>query len=132
MVVMKGTSECIDAVHYYVELLKTKAGIYLPPPIIRFDLRGGVAGRAHYGKNVIQFNPVLLDQNPEVFVKQTVGHEVAHLAAFVKSGGGIKPHGSEWARVMFSIGLPARRCHNYDTSVATGRRSVSLAREVLE
>jgi SprT protein len=128
---MRGTVECIDAVKYYVDELRTKAGIYIAVPIIKFDLRGTTAGRAWGRRNVIQFNPILLDQNPEVFVRQTVGHEVAHLAAFVKHGN-CDPHGQEWRHVMWALGLPAKRCHNYDVSTITGRRPVSLAREVLE
>lgn len=128
---MRGTKECIDNVKYYVEMLKTKAGIYMPMPVIKFDLRGTTAGRAWYPKHVIQFNLILLDENPEHFVTQVVGHEVAHLAAFVKHGSGIKPHGSEWARVMWALSLPARRCHNYDVATVTGRRPKSLAMEVI-
>jgi SprT protein len=127
---MRGTVECLAAVDYYLDLLQTKAGIYLPRPRVKFELRGTVAGRAYYSKNLIQFNPILLDENPEHFVKQTVGHEVAHLAAFVKHGGQIRPHGSEWSRVMWALGLPAKRCHNYDISTVTGRRPKSLAIEI--
>lgn len=128
---MRGTVECIDAVKYYVDQLRTKAGIYIAVPIIKFDLRGTTAGRAWGRKNVIQFNPILLDQNPEVFVRQTVGHEVAHLAAFVKNPN-CEPHGKDWKLIMWSLRLPAKRCHNYDTSTITGRKRATLCHEVFE
>lgn len=128
---MRGTVECIDKVYYYVSQLQTKAGIILPRPRITFHLRGTVAGYAHYKENRINFNPILLDQNPEDFIQQTVGHEVAHLGAFVKYGGRIQPHGPEWARVMFYLGLPPKRCHNYDVTVASGRAGKSICREIV-
>lgn len=127
---MNGTKECIEAVRFYVEELRTKAGIIIPMPIVRFDLRGTTAGKAWSSKNILQFNPILLDQNPERFVRQTCGHEVAHLGAFVKYGPRIQPHGKEWARVMWALSLPAKRCHNYDISTITGRKRTSLAHEV--
>jgi SprT protein len=129
---MRGTVECIDQVYYYVDLLKTKCGIHLPRPRITFNLRGTTAGRAYYRENRVAFNPILLDENPEHFVKQTVGHEVAHLAAFVKHGGRIDPHGREWKHVMWQLSLPAKRCHSYDVSTITGQRSKPLCREILE
>lgn len=129
---MKGTVECMEKVRFYVEELRTRAGIILPMPRITFDLRGTTAGRAFYTQNRVAFNPILLDQNPEHFVQQTVGHEVAHLAAFVKHGGHIKPHGPEWSRIMWALRLPARRCHNYDVSTITGQRRISACHEVLD
>lgn len=130
---MRGTVECMEQVRFYVDELRTKAGIIMPMPIIKFDLRGTTAGRAWGGKkHLIQFNPILLDENPEDFIRQTVGHEVAHLGAFVKHGCGIKPHGQEWSHVMWALRLPAKRCHNYDTSTVTGRAPRMLCHEIFE
>lgn len=128
---MRGTVECLDKVKYYVDLLQTAAGVYLPYPTVHFNLRGTTAGRAWPRKNVIEFNPILLDENPEVFVQQTVGHEVAHLAAWIKHPG-TEPHGQAWRHIMWAIKLPAKRCHNYDTATITGRRHGSLCHEIFE
>jgi SprT protein len=129
---MRGTVECIDQVHFYIDLVNQRLGLHLDIPTISFSLRGSVSGRASGRQNRLYFNPILLDENPEKFVRQTVGHEVAHLASFRKFGSRIDPHGIEWARIMRAVDLPPYRCHNYDTSTVSGARSKMLCREVLE
>lgn len=112
--------ECIRQVTYYVEIARKKLGITFPTPRVLFGLQGTTAGRAYFPDNKINFQPTLLRENADHFVQQTVGHEVGHLAAYFKYGMTIKPHGHEWASVMWHLGLPATRCHNYDVSnVAT-------------
>lgn len=107
--------ECIERVHHYVDLAKTKLGVYLPYPRVQFDIRGTTAGTAYAGKNLIRFSPTLLRENIEDFLVNTTGHEVAHLIARAKFGA-IDPHGNEWKRVMWAFGLRASRCHSYDVS----------------
>lgn len=100
-----------------VQLLHAK-GVALPMPTVSFDLRGKTAGQAWLQKNHVRLNAVLLSENVEHFIEQTVGHEVAHLAAHFKHGSRIQPHGQEWQAMMACIGLSARRCHSYDVSRA--------------
>ena len=91
-------------------------------PYIRLDLRGESAGQALPGKYQLRFNPVLLRENREHFLKQTVGHEVAHLLAYELFGPGVQAHGKEWKSIMVKVfGLPAERCHNYDTQRTSNR-----------
>ncbi len=52
-----------------------------PRPEVSFKLRGQKAGVAHLQENLLRFNPKLYAENREHFLKQTVAHEVAHLAA---------------------------------------------------
>ena len=113
---------CIERVKFYVKLANEKLSIHMQIPKITFALRGTTAGRAHYYKNLIEFQPTLLRENPDDFITSTAGHEVGHLAAFLKFGGKIKPHGDEWKRCMWTLGLPANRCHNYDVSSVTGNK----------
>jgi len=108
--------ECIKQVKWYVNKCADKLGIIMPVPQVVFALKGTTAGRAYYQKNLISFSPSLLYANADHFLEQTVGHEVAHLAAFRKHGSIIKPHGTHWQAVMWGLGLPATRCHNYDIS----------------
>lgn len=111
--------ECVKQVKFYVGLAAKKVGVHIPMPLVNFQLSGGVAGRAYYRHNQqheIRFNPKLLRENADTFIEQTVGHEVAHLAAFTKYSTGIKPHGPEWARTMWAFSLPATRCHSYEVS----------------
>ena len=109
-------------------------------PNIRFDKRGTTAGTANGGKWELNFNMVLLNENVEHFVKQTVAHEVAHLIdhqvfdmnapRFDIYGRRKKraPHGANWKRCMFVLGVPADRCHNMDVSNAkvTRRKSAKF------
>jgi predicted SprT family Zn-dependent metalloprotease len=108
--------ECIKQVKFYVELAEKKIGVRIPMPRVLFSLHGRTAGRAHWPQNVIEFSPTLLRENADDFLLRTTGHEVAHLIAHTKHPSVIKPHGKEWARVMWAFSLPATRCHNYDTS----------------
>lgn len=108
--------ECIEQVKFYVKKVNEKLSIHMEMPKVIFSISGSTAGRAFLNKNLIAFNPDLLRINIEEFLKRTPGHEVGHLAAHLKFGAGIKPHGHEWTKVMWTLGLPATRCHNYDLS----------------
>lgn len=109
--------ECMARVREYVELARRKCGVEMAAPQVLFSLQGTTAGKAYWPTNIIRFNPTLLLENPDVFVEQTAGHEVAHLVAhWLHSNDRIDPHGQEWKRVMGAFQLSATRCHNYDTS----------------
>lgn len=96
--------------------MATGLGVTLPMPFIRYDLKGTPAGMALPFENELRFNPVLLNQNVEHFLAETVGHEVAHLVTHLKYGDDVDAHGSEWQRVMRAFKLHVKRCHNYDVS----------------
>ncbi|MCQ4347938.1 SprT family zinc-dependent metalloprotease [Pseudomonas stutzeri] len=86
-----------------------------PRPEVSLRLRGLKAGVAHLTENRLRFNAQLYRENREHFLLQTVAHEVAHLVAHQLFGAGIRPHGSEWQRIMTQVyGLPAERCHSYE------------------
>lgn len=82
-------------------------------PEVAWDLRGQAAGQANGRRNLIRFNRGLAERYPEEFVAQTVPHELAHLVAFKKFGGRIRPHGREWRAVMIVLGAEPRRTHRY-------------------
>ncbi|OED40803.1 hypothetical protein ACH42_15650 [Endozoicomonas sp. (ex Bugula neritina AB1)] len=91
-------------------------------PYIRLDLRGDSAGQALPGKCQLRFNPILLRENRDHFVKQTIAHEVAHLLAHELFGPRVQAHGKEWQAIMINVfGLPADRCHTYDTRRSSKR-----------
>lgn len=104
----------IAKVRYYVDLAKKVCGVSIPYPQVRFGINGTNGGTANAAQNLIQFNPTLLRENVEVFMEQTVGHEVAHLIQRTRWPES-DPHGAEWQQVMRQFGLPAKRCHAYDT-----------------
>ncbi len=83
-------------------------------PVFNFKLKGTTAGRAHLRDNVISINEGLYLRNKSEFLKQTLIHEVAHLAAFRQFSD--RGHGNGWKRVMIDFGLQPTRCHSYDVS----------------
>lgn len=97
----------------------------MPPPEIRFDLRGQAAGQARIAAGQagqIRYNRQLLCDNPAEFLAQTVAHEVAHLVAYRVFGQRIRPHGREWRAVMALFGAPPQRCHRFAVAQDAGRR----------
>jgi SprT protein len=111
----------LERVKFYTNLANTKLKINMSIPKVRFNLKGTTAGYAVWRKHELMLHNVFLKENPEDYLVNTVGHEVAHLAARTKFGGAIKPHGSEWTNTMWMMGLPATRCHNYELGNTTNR-----------
>ena len=108
-----------EAVKLYVDIAQNKYGMTLNMPTIQFKVRGKVAGKAWPLAYKLDFNMVLLQENFEDMISQTVPHEVAHLIAkklYLLDR--IKPHGIEWKRVMIAFGKNPSRCHSYDTTRA--------------
>ncbi len=98
----------------------------MPKTRLLFDLKGKVAGTANSGKGVIRINYVLLKENTEHFIKQTLGHEYAHLItdSLWLSNLISKPtaHGQGWKKVMRQLGLTPDRCHSYDTTNSSTKK----------
>lgn len=115
-----------QSVHQRLTELLTLAenhwGREFPFPQVRFDLRGLCAGQALQRDNCIRVNATLFRENVEHYLRQTVGHELAHLICWHIHGSRVRPHGPEWRHVMEVLGLPALRCHSYDTARSRGRR----------
>jgi SprT protein len=65
------------------------------------------------GSLVIRYNLPLAAGQPAAFVAATVPHEVAHVVTHVCHGR-VRPHGTEWRRVMAWFGFDApARCHDF-------------------
>lgn len=122
--------EAIRRTNEAVDVINAKLNIRLSYPRVLFSIRGMTAGRAHCGRDVIEYNPTLLGENVEDFLRQTVRHEVAHLAAHKKFGHAIKPHGNEWGSCCWYLGIPATRCHNYDIGNTPARAHYQSANRV--
>lgn len=86
------------------------------PLKVAWDLKGRVAGYAHYYEWKIRLNYELYEQNEEDFLNRTIGHEIAHLLTYLVFGTSIKPHGLEWRKMDRFLGGDGSRCHSYDTS----------------
>lgn len=107
-------SACIEQIHIAFAKCETIYNVKLQLPIIQFDLRGRRAGVAYYNRNLIRLNNKLLIENQSDFIKQTPGHEAAHLIARQMYGPFIQSHGLEWKRIMLAIGLQPIRCHDFE------------------
>lgn len=100
-------------------------------PEIRYDTTGKTAGWAYWnnGNPYIDINPILLNENVEHVINQTVPHEVAHIVVNEiwqpkvvvdrytnRQNRTIRPHGMEWSHVMRVFGIEPDRCHCIDTT----------------
>lgn len=97
----------------------------LPDIPVRFDLFGRSAGmyRIRGRQREIRYNPVIFatwyDQN----LADTVPHEVAHYVVEMLHGRRVRPHGTEWRRVMTDFGIVDARCtHDLDLGDLPVRR----------
>ena len=91
-------------------------------PEIQYTVRGTVAGTATYRQWIVNFNPVLLNENVDQFIDHTVPHEIAHLItdqvfpeSYIRNGcSRRKPHGSQWQSVMCVLGVEPNTYHKYN------------------
>lgn len=84
-------------------------------PAISYAVRGQKAGVAYLERNEVRFNPILLAENSQVFIQQTVPHELAHILVY-QLFGKVAPHGKEWKMMMEDVfGVPANIYHSFDT-----------------
>ena len=96
-------------------VVQERFGVVMRPEVA-WDLRGQAAGQANGRRNLIRFNRELAERYSNEFVAQTVPHELAHLVAFQKFGGSIRPHGREWQAVIVALGAEPRRTHCYEVT----------------
>jgi SprT protein len=103
--------------------IKKWPGLTKCMPEVLFDLKGIRAGTANAIKWQIRINPVLLNENTEDMISQTIGHEVAHLVAFClwppvrgRHNEHSRPHGIYWQSVMMEFGLEPKRTHAFDVA----------------
>ncbi|MEW8691343.1 MAG: SprT-like domain-containing protein [Candidatus Thiodiazotropha endolucinida] len=110
------------------ELLRTGCRYFdlgIDYPEVRFDLIGKTAGMVLFpakGRSIIRYNLPLLMRYREAFIDATVPHEVSHLIARALHGPRIKPHGTEWKKIMKLFHASPERCHNFDTEQAEGKK----------
>ncbi len=81
-------------------------------PELRLDLRGASAGQARLGENRLRLNAALLEREGADFARDTLIHELCHLAVWERHGRRARPHGPEWQALMRALGCVPQRCHN--------------------
>lgn len=104
------------------------------PIRVVYKKRGVVAGTANYLSRTVDINSVLLMENLEDMIDNTVPHEVAHILD--KDVNGIQytytfgrrkrsSHGPTWKAMMRVLGVSPDRTHNYDVSRAKVKKNTS-------
>lgn len=103
-----------------IQVIEAHHGIKMPALIIKYDINSArIGGLACLGKATIRYNPVFLAAYTEKFLNTTVPHEVAHHGVrevWRQLSVRTRPdaHGNEWKRMMYLLGVPASRCHDYE------------------
>jgi SprT protein len=100
------TQECLE-----LFARKTNKEVF-PMPEILYDVCGTTGGYVLKGR--VHYNERLAAENFQDYLDNTIPHETAHyiqrkLYPFSKA------HGAEWKYVMRILGVPATRCHEYNT-----------------
>ncbi|QSX33103.1 SprT family zinc-dependent metalloprotease [Shewanella avicenniae] len=110
--VMQRINECYQLAEQHFRKSFTR-------PSVHFSLRGKAAGTAHPIQQMLRFNAVLLEENPNVFLSEVVPHEVCHLLTH-QLYGKVKPHGIEWKALMQQLfQLSGKVTHQLDISSVT-------------
>ena len=92
---------------------------------IKWDLRGLTAGYCKYlpgGNSEIRLNAKIAEAEGDGFTS-TIAHEFAHAVVWaIQHANGARRvsdhHGPLWQQVMHAFGLPAQRCHSYESAEA--------------
>lgn len=119
-VVSKRVKEVVDIANNALSEIKNTQKMDIPT--ISYNLKGRTAGLAFINANKIKLNEVLLTENFDHFLDDTIPHEIAHLVVQHFYGRQKQAHGRVWKNVMFNIfNLNPKRCHSLDTSNSIGR-----------
>ena len=79
-------------------------------------------------RDLIEFNIHMLSENPNIFISETVPHEIAHSVAFaIDNYCGV--HGKLWKEVMVLFNAKPNKYHNYsiDTCFKKAKKKERLA-----
>lgn len=92
-------------------------------PSLQWKAYRVTAGMAYYRKGVIGLSTLVLKD--EAAVRETLGHEYAHLLAVARHGPKAANHGPLWQRAMRDLGLEPKVRHNYDVERNSPRQTVT-------
>ena len=108
------SAECLAKIESYL-------GKSLNQPEIAFNQRGKIAGAALLTKNLVRYNPKLLQENQQVFFDEVIPHEICHIAIF-QLFGKVQPHGKEWKTLMQQVfNLEGKATHRLDVTSVQGQ-----------
>ena len=78
------------------------------------------AGRAFLEDHYIELSPELMWEHTEQFCRDTIPHELAHLAAYRLTGD--EGHGRGWKDIVREFNIPTSRLHNMVNSKWANRK----------
>jgi SprT protein len=131
MLTVEQKQTVINRVNHFVEFANDHFNVKMELPFVRFEKRGTTAGTANRVSWEVNFNAGLMVDNFDLFMNDTIPHEVAHLVTdyvygaqvkgFVRTRSGIRKarresHGKHWKSVMATFGVDPTRCHDMDVS----------------
>lgn len=110
--VLEKVIECITKLekHYAVKLRRPK---------LLFEKRGTVAAVANSDNWYINLNPILLNENVDEFIENTIPHEICHLVCdevYPSQRYSRNIHGPRWREMMGILGAQAEAFHTYDVT----------------
>ncbi len=116
--------KCLDLVKAYYHDHHSVGDIHKPK--IMFTLRGKTAGTASNAGGEVNLNAILLNENKQHFIDNTVVHEMAHIFCSQMWGTELRgskriSHGNSWKHMMRVLGADPKRCHSYDVTNSTVR-----------
>lgn len=107
-------SACLERLLACCLQAEQRLGHRISCPRLSFRQRGKAAGTARLREQEIRLNPILLAENPDVFLQEVIPHELAHLIVWQRYGR-TAPHGREWQAIMRDVfELPLRVTHSLD------------------
>jgi SprT protein len=124
---MTNQQQIEESVKHYLSIFTEKTQIQMPAVTVKYDVTGKTAGIAR-GFRQVSFNQILMNENFDSFIKQTVPHEVAHICvAYFCHVKKIKhiPHGKLWKSTMMMFGAKPNTYHSYDVSNVSKSRDMT-------
>lgn len=95
------------------------------PIVVSFTMRSKTAGKCYVtfvkgSRRItsakVEFNHIMLRENPDKFIERTVPHEAAHILEFASTGR-MDGHAEGWKKVMTELGATdIKKYHSYDTT----------------
>lgn len=118
-----------EKVRATVDKINNHYHIDMKMPTIHYDVHSTIGGLAKYATMSVHFNPILMQEDLEHYLSTTVPHEVCHIGVYKKyqhekKTVAPKAHGSEWKLMMWVVGAPARRTHEYDVEQVKRKSAV--------
>ena len=120
-----------ERINHFMELATRIFGREFSPPKLDFDKKGNAAGSYKHAQNRISLNWILLRENKDHFINETIPHELCHKFCRDIHGMGVKSHGSEWKEICVKMGYTPNRTHNFSLKTIQNNKVQSKIAKVI-